>query len=67
MARLEPRFESIMLSTRVDGVKAQKNGVRATLVDGTGERVDRLFDRVLVSVGRRPNSAGLGLENRLRL
>jgi dihydrolipoamide dehydrogenase len=61
--QLESRFESILLDTTVTEMKEQKTGVTVTL---KGERVDkpeRRFDKVLVSVGRRPNSNGLGLEN----
>ena len=31
--------------------------------DKTGKVTDKLFDKVLMSVGRRPNSTGIGLEN----
>jgi len=60
--RLEKQFEEILLSTKVVGIKEQKNGLKVTL-EGEGlERPERVFDKVLVSVGRRPNSSDLGLE-----
>ena len=61
--RLSHRLEAIFKNTTVQGLKAQKNGLRAVLrTEPNGEQV-RLFDQVLVAVGRRPETAGLGLEN----
>jgi len=61
--RLEGMFHEILLSTKVVGVKEQKNGLKVTLAGEGLEKPERVFDKVLVSVGRRPNSDGLGLEN----
>jgi dihydrolipoamide dehydrogenase len=61
--RLSHRLEAIFKNTTVLGLKAQKNGLRAVLrTEQNGEQV-RLYDQVLVAVGRRPETAGLGLEN----
>jgi dihydrolipoamide dehydrogenase len=60
--KLESRFDEILLGTRVASTKEQKDGVRVELEGTADAEAERLFDRVLVSVGRRPNSAGLGLE-----
>ena len=61
--RLEKLFEAIWLNTTVASLKDEGNGIRATF-DGTDVKVrDKLFDRVLVSVGRKPNSEIPGLEN----
>jgi dihydrolipoamide dehydrogenase len=60
--RLDKQFEAILLRTKVLGLKEQKNGVKVTLEDRNGESSTQLFDRVLVSVGRRPNVENLGLE-----
>jgi len=51
------------LKTKVTGAKATKDGVTLTVApaDG-GDGEDILCDVVLVSVGRRPYTAGLGLE-----
>jgi dihydrolipoamide dehydrogenase len=59
--RLETAFEAIHLETKVESLKPQKNGIKVSL-SGKGAG-DFLFDRVLISIGRRPNSEGLGLEN----
>lgn len=60
--RLDKQFESIMLSTKVAGMKEQKNGVKVTFENKDGEQ-SQMFDRVLISVGRKPNTQGFGLEN----
>ncbi len=60
--RLDRQFEDILLSTRVLALKEQKNGVKVTLQDKQEEESSRIFDRVLISVGRRPNLEDLGLE-----
>src|SRR5665213_838837 len=61
-ARLRKQFKAIHLNTKVEKLEPQSDGIKATLA---GEGVDpvQVFDRVLVSVGRRPNSEGLDLQN----
>ncbi len=60
--RVEADFEAVHLSTRVASMNEEKAGVRVTL-DGPSVRTpEQVFDYVLVSVGRRPNSQNLGLE-----
>ncbi len=61
--RLTGAFEEILLSTKVVGIKEQKSGLKVTLEGDKLEKPERTFDKVLVAVGRRPSSAGLGLEN----
>src|SRR3984957_15663229 len=62
--RLEKLFESIFLNTTVASLKEEGSGIRATFEGATVPEKDRekLFDRVLVSVGRKPNSEIPGLE-----
>ncbi len=60
--RLKNLFEEIQLETAVTAAKAQKNGVMVSIKHKDGEAQNRLFDKVLVAVGRRPRSDGLGLE-----
>ncbi len=60
--RLAGRLEGIHTSTRVTGVKAQKNGLMVSMEDDGGESRSGLFARVLVAVGRRPNSDRFGAE-----
>lgn len=61
--RLDKKFESIMLKTKVVELKEQKNGVVVTLEDKKGEQSNMRFDKVLISIGRRPNTENIGLEN----
>jgi len=61
--RLDKRFASIRLSTKVVELKETKAGVSVTLEDRKGERTKQRFAKVLIAVGRRPNTGDLGLEN----
>src|SRR5690606_20931693 len=60
--RLESLFDTIDLGTKVTGVRDPGESIEVHM-EGKEGAVSRKFDRVLVSVGRRPNSANLGLEN----
>jgi dihydrolipoamide dehydrogenase len=60
--RLEKMFEGILLNTTVASVKDEGNRIRATLKAQDGNAQDKMFDRVLVSVGRKPNSEIPGLD-----
>lgn len=60
--RLKRNFENIFLGTRVDSVTSRGNSVSVTL-SGKEEGREEIFNRVLVSVGRRPNSDEIGLEH----
>ncbi|MCB2146315.1 MAG: dihydrolipoyl dehydrogenase [Deltaproteobacteria bacterium] len=59
---LTDRFKAILLNTTVTAAKIQKNGVKITFQSQDDEPRSQLFQRVLVAVGRRPNSIGLALE-----
>jgi dihydrolipoamide dehydrogenase len=61
--RLANLFDAILLQTTVREIKAQKNGLKVTLEGPDIDRKARIFDKILLAVGRRPNSAGLGLQN----
>ncbi|PYX47241.1 MAG: dihydrolipoyl dehydrogenase [Acidobacteria bacterium] len=60
--RLEKMFDGILLNTTVSSVKDEGSGIRATLKAQDGTAQEKVFDRVLVSVGRKPNSEIAGLE-----
>ncbi len=53
--RIEARYEAVELGTRVEAVKAQKNGLKVSFDSGDSA----MFDRVLVAVGRRPNGPAI--------
>jgi dihydrolipoamide dehydrogenase len=63
--RIESMSEAVLLKTKVVAMNEAKNGIAVTF-EGEGLPADapkeRTFDRVLVSVGRRPNSAVPGLD-----
>lgn len=60
--RLEKMFGGILLNTTVAAVKDEGSRIRATLDGPQVKERDQVFDRVLVSVGRKPNSEIPGLE-----
>ena len=54
---------SFQLNTAVKSAKVTKTGVSIVLADAkTGEETEKKCDIALVSVGRKPNTDGLGLE-----
>lgn len=59
--KLRKEFAAIYLNTKVARLEATKDGIVATL-EGKDVPGQVTFDRVLVSVGRRPNFADLGLD-----
>lgn len=64
---LEQQFEAIMLNTKVTGLEELPEGIQVTLEGPEGGEdgglEPQMFDRVLVSIGRRPNASGIGLQN----
>jgi dihydrolipoamide dehydrogenase len=60
--RLEKLFETILLETTVTSIREESNGLRASFEGANVKEREKLFDRVLVSVGRKPNSEIPGLE-----
>jgi dihydrolipoamide dehydrogenase len=61
-ARLKKQFEAIHTGTKVKSGKQAGKQVELT-VERNGKDETLKFDRVLVSVGRQPNSDNLGLDN----
>jgi len=60
--RLETTMDKILLKTKVTGMKDAKNGITVSMELSDGSKSETTFDRVLVSIGRRPNSAIPGLD-----
>ena len=52
--RMEKRFENIWLETKVTKIEAKKEGIMVYF-EGDNSPEKETFDRVLVSVGRKPN------------
>jgi dihydrolipoamide dehydrogenase len=56
--RIASRYEDILLGSRVNDVRAQRNGLKVEI-----ERAgSRMFDQILVAVGRAPCGGELGAE-----
>jgi dihydrolipoamide dehydrogenase len=53
--RIDSICEAVLLNTKVVAMKEEKNGIAVTFESSEG-RQDQRFDRVLVSVGRRPSA-----------
>src|SRR5262249_54511313 len=60
--RLEKIFDSIMLNTTVTAVKEETNCIRVCFDCKDVKEREKVFDKVLVSVGRKPNSEIAGLD-----
>ena len=59
--RIEGRYESILLKTKVAEVEPSDEGLRVTF-EGDDAPDPQVFDRVLMATGRRPNGGLLGAE-----
>jgi dihydrolipoamide dehydrogenase len=60
--RLEGLFTAIRLETKVVRLEDRGDGIEV-FFEGPDGATSQTFSRVLVAVGRRPNSDGIGLEN----
>ena len=62
--RIEKRYEAIYLKTRVTRLEAKPEGMLASFEAADGgtppQPAQQMFDRVLLSVGRRPNGKDIG-------
>ncbi len=59
--RIRALFENVYLKTKVSGMKETKRGIEVQFQGEVEEK--KIFQQVLVSIGRKPNSENLGLEN----
>src|SRR5581483_6411608 len=60
--RLEKIFEAILLNTTVTTVKDEGKGIRVCFDGKEVKESEKVFDKVLVSIGRKPNSEIPGLD-----
>jgi dihydrolipoamide dehydrogenase len=60
--RIEKSFAEIRTNTTVTGVKEEAGGIRVSFDGPDVKEKNQLFDKVLVSVGRKPNSEIPGLD-----
>lgn len=61
--RMVARFESIMLSTKVTKMEAKKDGIHVSFEGEAAPKEVQIYDRVLVSIGRKPNGNNIAAEN----
>lgn len=61
--RMEKLFDQILLETKVEAIKEMKTGLKVTLIGKDGKSTNTTFEKVLVAIGRRPDSSSLSLEN----
>jgi dihydrolipoamide dehydrogenase len=61
IVRVKDAFEAIYLNTKVVSLQEHSDRVDAVL-EGAATQPEQSFDRVLVAIGRRPNSRDIGLE-----
>ena len=61
--RMEEICEAIHLGTNIDKVEKAKGGIKVSFTFADGKTKSQTFEKVLMSVGRKPNSGGIGLEN----
>ena len=59
--RIEKRYEAIHLKTKVTKLEATQQGLKATF-EGESAPQPQVYERVLLSVGRRPNGKAINAE-----
>ena len=60
--KLKKDFHQIMVKSKVLEVKPNKDKTLSVKIDNNGKTITEKFDKVLVSVGRRPNTENIGLD-----
>lgn len=63
ITQAKKQFQSIQTNTKVQSMATAGKKIKVTIESDKGEIKHSLFDKVLVSIGRRPNSDDIGLEN----
>ena len=61
--RIKKSFAEVMLNSKVLEMKEVKDGISVNIQDDKGNVTDKVYDYVLMSIGRKPETKGLGLEN----
>jgi dihydrolipoamide dehydrogenase len=61
--RIEKSFEKVMLNSKVLEMKEKENGINVKIKGEDGKEFEEVYDYVLMSIGRKPETKGLGLEN----
>jgi dihydrolipoamide dehydrogenase len=62
--KIEKSFEKVMLNSKVVEMKEVKDGITVKIQTSGDEKItEQVYDYVLMSIGRKPDTTGLGLEN----
>ncbi|MBK7631585.1 MAG: dihydrolipoyl dehydrogenase [Ignavibacteriales bacterium] len=61
--RIKKSFAEVMTNSKVLEMKEVKDGISVKIQDDKGNVTDKVYDYVLMSIGRKPETKGLGLEN----
>jgi len=61
--RAKTIFKTIMLNTKVIEMKEGPTGILVSFEDQDGKTTSQEFEKVLVAIGRKPNSKNCGIEN----
>jgi len=61
--RIKNKFDEIILNSKVVEMKEVKNGIEVKIEDKDGNTIDKIYDYILMSIGRKPDTSGIGLEN----
>jgi len=61
--KLQNQFESILLSSKVTSVEPNEDGTLTVAIENEKGITTKIFNKVLVSVGRKPNSNYLNLDS----
>lgn len=61
--RIKKSFAEVMLNSKVLEMREVKDGISVKIQDDKGNVSDKVYDYVLMSIGRKPETRGLGLEN----
>jgi dihydrolipoyl dehydrogenase len=62
--KIEKSYEKVMLNSKVVEMKEVKDGITVKIQTSEDEKItEQVYDYVLMSIGRKPDTTGLGLEN----
>jgi dihydrolipoyl dehydrogenase len=61
--RVEKNFKKVMLNSKVLEMKDTGKGIKVKIKGEDGKEFEEVYDYVLISIGRKPETKGLGLEN----
>jgi len=61
--RIKTKLDSIYLETKVIELKETEEGIKVKLEGKNIDKSEMTFDKVLISIGRKPVTSGFGLEN----